>query len=53
MHNKNKKLKRHPFQIFFQDCIEQWILNGPEVPSMSESCTRVLRTSINPKIYNN
>ena len=49
MHTKNQKLKRHPFQSFFQDCVEQWILNGPEVPSMTELCTPGLRYSDQPK----
>ena len=39
LHNKTSKSKSHVFYTFFQDCIEQWLLNGPEIPSMDDPCT--------------
>jgi hypothetical protein len=39
LHSKKSKQKRHPFLIYFQDCIEQWLLNSPTTPNMNNPCT--------------
>ena len=39
MFNTKSKTTPHVFFTILQDCVDQWILNGPEPPSMADSST--------------
>jgi hypothetical protein len=39
MEGKKTGKRRHVFFTFFQDCIEQWMFQGPELPSMHSPYT--------------
>jgi hypothetical protein len=42
---KSTKTPRHPFNVAFLDCIDQWLHNSPEPPSMASPNTPTLSYS--------